>query len=129
MPPHCSGRNNPADIPSCGLGPLELSVDVCGWMGQTGYKKPMVGKTWELQPPAECLAEMSTKDWELVHAPLTTGHSTDLSDILNCKDYGSSDRLLSITALVSRFCQKLKSKINPEIAAALFDEDAKAEEL
>ena len=79
--------------------------------------------------PKECLAEMKAKDLKLVHGLLATADTIGLSQIVKCEDFSSLDRLLSVTALVLKFCQRLQSKVQPEAAASSYDENSKAEEL
>ena len=55
---HCSGKNSPADLPSRGLTPLELSVNVV-WYEGPGWLRDgdMDGDAAELPPTPEYLAE------------------------------------------------------------------------
>ena len=102
---HCSGRDNPADIPSRGLAPLELSVSVRWREGPSWLGEGDQGANTELQLPTECLAEMRVTDRQAVHDLLTTGDTTGLGQIMDCKEFSSLDRLLSTTDVVLRFCK------------------------
>ena len=126
---HCSGRDNPADLPSRGLAPLEFSVNVLWRNGPDWLQEGEASVDREMKIPKECLAEMKAQDLKLVHGLLATADTIGLSQIVKCKDFSSLDRLLSVTALVLKFCQRLQSKVQPEAAASSYDENSKAEEL
>ena len=60
---HCSGRDNPADIPSRGSAPLELSVNVLWRDGPEWLReKQLYDTNSELSMPEDCIAEMKAKD-------------------------------------------------------------------
>lgn len=93
------------------------------WLSRGEY-----GEAPELEPPQECLAEMRAKDLKSVHGLLTTGETTGISQIINCEDYSSWDRLLAVTAAVVKFNKLLLNHIRPESGVSC-DENVKAEEL
>ena len=111
---HCSGRDNPADIPSRGLSPLELSVSVLWRNGPSWLRERDLGGDEELPFPEECLAELRAKDRQLTHGLLTTESAPRLSHFMNCEDFSSADRLLSTTALVLKFCWIMLNKVRNE---------------
>ena len=49
---------------------------------------------------------------------LTIGDNVDLSEIIDCENYSSLDRLFSVTSLVLKFCKILLSKIRPRSQAS-----------
>ena len=133
MPPelwrHCSGKDNPANIPLRGLAPLELSVNTLWCSGPNWLPEAEDGEADDNQEiPDECLSEMKAKDRTRVQGLLTTDSSIGLSNIFNCEDFSSIDQLLMVTALVLKFCRLLRTKTCPDAAASVHDDDVNAEE-
>ncbi len=109
---HCPGIENPADIPSRGATPLELSTKLLWhtgppWLGQGELNRSAANE--ESQPYEECLSELKTD--KIVHGLLTDGIETGLSQIINCKKFGSFERLIATTSLVLKFCRRLLNKV------------------
>ena len=126
---HCSGRDNPADIPSRGLAPLELSVNTLWRNGPNWLPEAKDGEADDNQEiPDECLSEIKAKDRTRVQGLLTTDSTIGLRNIFNCEDFSSIDRLLRVTALVLKFCRLLRTKTCPDAAASVHDDDVNAEE-
>ena len=127
---HCPGKDNPADIPSRGITPLELSTRVLWHVGPPWLVKEEPSSSTgdeEIQLPAECLSELRSKDQQLVHGLLTTGTATRLSEMIDCKNFGSFKRLISTTALVLKFCRILLNKVRPNNTEDSCDLNAEAE--
>ena len=66
--------------------------------------------------PDECRNETKVKDKraldkETLSTLVVHGSRNSLSNIINCKDYSSLDRLLRVTAIVFKFVKLLKSRI------------------
>ncbi len=125
---HCSGKGNPADILSRGLSPLELSVNSLWRNGPDWLQRGESAGYLELELPEECLSEMRAKDVKTAHGLLTTGETTGLSQIMNCEDFSSLDRLLAVTAAVVKFSKLLLSRVRPESEVS-YAETLKAEDL
>ena len=122
---HCSGRDNPADIPSRGSAPLELSINVLWRDGPEWLQEKQLYDTdSELSMPEDCIAEMKAKDKNLAHGLLTTKEPLGLGQVINCEDFSTLDRLLRVTAKVLKFCSILQRKPLPEA-----DDTARAEML
>ena len=110
--PLTAGRtDNPVDIPSLGLSPIELFVSKlwhCGpdWLqlGNT-LKSPSEMK----EMPSECLAEMKVGD-KKTHTLLTC-EVASLDKVIRCKEHSSLSRLTSVTSYV-KFVQALKRAIS-----------------
>ena len=115
---HCSGKNNPADLPSRGLTPLELSRSILWRGGPDWLHGSDLDVNSEVQPMTECLAEMRAEDRKTSHGLLTVGDRVALSEIIDCENYSSLDRLFSVTSLVLKFCKILLSKIRPRSQAS-----------
>ena len=129
---HCPGKDNPADIPSRGLTPLELSVSTLWqngppWLGE-GEPRECDGEE-DIHLPEECVAELKGKDQQLAHGLLTTDSAARLSRVIDCERFESLDRLIATTALVLRFCRILLSRVRAHETVATHDLDGEAERL
>ena len=126
---HCSGRENPADVPSRGSAPLELSVNALWRDGPEWLQEKQLYDTKaELPMPEDCIEEMKAKDRNLVHGLLTTKEPSGLGQVMNCEDFSTLDRLLQVTAQVLKFCRILKQgECPPETTEA--DDTVRAEML
>ena len=80
----------------------------------------------DLAVSPECVAEMKINS---VHGLMTSEDSTGLSQIIRCEDFSSYNHLISVTALVLKFCHLLQCRVNLEVAEIPFEEKLKAEEL
>ncbi len=117
---HCPGAENPADIPSRGILPTELASSELWWSGPkwlTSMENPSNGSCDVM--PEECRNEMKVKDQNALNKQsLSTlvvhGSKNSLSDVINCKDYSSLERLLRVTAIVLKFVKLLKSRAKRE---------------
>ena len=124
---HCPGKENPADIPSRGLGPTDLSLS----------KRWRNGPEWlssfnhhVLEPegiPDHCMVELKTRDKPIPSHVLLTQVTTDLECVIECDRFSSSTKLYRVTALVLKFIQMLQRKVDsPELTGA---DLVKAEEI
>ena len=111
---HCSGKNNPADIPSRGLTPLELSVNML-WRHGPSWIDTAECDTQEFTMPEECVTEMKAKDKCEVHSLLTTDVPMGLGQIMKCENFSTFSRLCRVTAYVLRFVKAMKSRIQSSI--------------
>ena len=104
---HCSGKDNPADIPSRGLAPLELSMNQL-WRNRPEWLVLTETPDEDLAVSPECVAEMKMNS---VHGLMTSEDSTGLSQIIRCEDFSSYNHLISVTALVLKFCHLLQCRL------------------
>ena len=115
---HCSGKENPADLPSRVLTTRELAA-----------KDGEPGGSPDPQMPGECLAELKTDEPEVMHGLLIPVEPSGIDQLLKCEDFSSLHRLLSVTSHVLRFCNLLLSKVRPDTATADPDVLSRAEGL
>lgn len=114
---HCPGVENPADLPSRGLTPTELSTSKlwhCGpeWLCRTTDGAD-VGLPDEM--PTDCTVELRPRD-KTTHT-LLTGDPICIENVIKCNNYSSLSRLMSVTMYVLKFIQALKQAVkehNPD---------------
>lgn len=111
---HCPGKENPADLPSRGMTPIEL----------VGSRLWRYGPDWlfysraiedeeGLKMPEECLKEIKATH-DTTHGFLITSRSSCLDNIIHCESFSRLQRLLRVTAYVIRFVNTLKGKVKKE---------------
>ena len=112
---HCPGKENPADIPSRGMGAFELVNTPPLWL----HRPDWLHYSEELQDdpvptpsvPEECRCEMKRKD--SVHLLATIqGHSTCLSQLIDPERYSSAYRLFKVTGLVLKFVRHHRKRVS-----------------
>ena len=127
---HCSGRDNPADLPSRGVSPLELSRNVLWWSGPEWLSDGNSVDDHSLPEfPNECLTEMRIKDRQAVHGMLAADHNAGLSRVIDSKRFNTLDRLLATTTAVLKFCKILLNESSREDTTNHRTMNATAEEL
>ena len=80
---HCAGVENPADLPSRGMNPVELSLSNLWIHGPKWLREP-VGEdhVGEILMPVECAAEMRAKDRDVTLNLLVTADGTRLDQVI-----------------------------------------------
>lgn len=104
---HCSGRENPADLPSRGLLLVELTVNTLWWRGPAWLSDQECESHQDIEMPEECASEKRSKDRKAVTSLLAT-EETGISQIIDCEEYSSTGRLFRVTAYVLKFVDQLK---------------------
>ena len=103
---HCSGKSNPADIPSRGLSPAELYVSDLWRHGPSWLHEEL---SINLLPPD--LPEACAKELKLSNIfCLMTANTSHVSTIIDCQRYSSIHKLHRVTAYALKFVSLFKNK-------------------
>ena len=102
---HCAGKDNPADLPSQGIPLPGLSLSQL-WSEEPEWLNGDISEIpfEDLTIPEECVTELrSTESCNL----LATEERKGLSEIIDCQQYSSINRLLGVTQqLCTKNCEK-----------------------
>ena len=101
---HCSGKDNPADIPSHGLSSTDLAVSKLWQYGPEVLQHDIVTPL-PLVIPEACAKELKSSETICLLTPINT---TTVSNVVECDKYSSVHKLYRITALVLKFVDMLK---------------------
>ena len=99
---HCPGKGNPADLPSRGLTPLELSTSALWRRGP-----PCIGEGDDVpiphsfDMPKDCTLEMKGT------SKATSYTVAGIGAIIRCQDFSSMSRLFRVTTHVLKFAKSL----------------------
>ena len=107
---HCSGRDNPADLPSRGLTMQELDASEL-WRNGPNWIKERLHSSPNPPMPQVCLMEMKGHKLVTTHGLLTIDESLGIEQIMECEKFSSLRRLLSTISHVLQFFQTLLSKV------------------
>ena len=108
---HCSGKENPADIPSRGMMPLELSVSKLWRSGPEWLKGEVEQDSLPEEIPQSCAIEMKART---VHNLLITS-SCNISDDIDCERFSSINKLYRVTAYILKFLRLLQKKVQSSV--------------
>ena len=102
---HCPGVENPADLPSRGLSPIELACSEL-WAEGPKWLGSLVAKDGpqDVPMPEDCAVELRVADRLPAMGLLVTEATPDI----DCKRYSSMEKLLRVTARVLMFVNNLK---------------------
>lgn len=89
---YCSGKENPADIPSRGLTPLELSVNQMWKNGPEWLKISINVTSLPEEIPELCVAELKTTGQRVVHNLLTT-QPLSIGQLIDIQRFSSVHKL------------------------------------
>ena len=107
---HCSGKENPADIPSRGATPLELSVNQMWQNGPAWLKTSIDSTPLPEEMPDLCVTELKTTTKEMVHNLLTT-QPPAISQLIDIERFSTNHKLFRTTAYVLKFMKLLKKRV------------------
>ena len=97
---HCPGRDNPADIPSCGVSPKELEMSLLWKHGPDWLRSiPSVRRSEETIMPEECVDEMKVKVMPS-HSLLISTESCGIGTVVDCGRFSKLQKLLRVTVEV-----------------------------
>lgn len=107
---HCPGITNPADLPSRGLTPMELSVSQL-WRVEPewlGLDSPVQSDIESLPTPELCSQELKSTS----KSSLAVEKKSTIGDLMPCEDFSDLQRLLRVTAYVLRAVDCFKAERN-----------------
>lgn len=108
---HCPGTDNPADLPSRGLTPIDLALSDLWTKGPRWLGEPAEDELiQEIPMPMECAVELRVKERSAATNLLVIQDGPGLRQIFNCQNCSSIERLLRVTAHVLRFVDNLKRR-------------------
>ena len=107
---HCSGKDNPADLPSRGVSPRDLEMSSIWrhgpeWLPQISLEEI----SDEILMPEECAMEMKVKDQPLTHSLMVSTESSGIGNLISCERYSKLLKLLRVTVYVKKFAQRFIS--------------------
>lgn len=103
---HCSGKTNPADIPSRGSSSAELSISELWRHGPSWLHEELIVPAPPTDIPEACAKELKSSN---VCCLITSSDNpVHLSTIVDCRRYSSINSLFRVTAYVLQFISLLK---------------------
>ena len=107
---HCSGKENPADIPSRGLTPVDLSVNYLWKNGSEWLKTSINVAQLPEEIPELCVTELKATSQGAVHNLLTT-QPPSIGQIIDIQRFSSIHKLYRVTAYVLKFIKLLRKQV------------------
>ena len=105
---HCPGIDNPADLPSRGLSPIELACSELWAKGPRWLGSPTANESvQDMTMPEDCATELRMADRPATVSLLVADVKLDI----DCQQYSSLQKLLRVTARVLMFVNNLKGKL------------------
>ena len=120
---HCNGKDNPADIPSRGLSPVELSKCPLWQEGPkwlTCFTEDTNSVFNSTHIPEECFVEMRAEEkvkCQTSSLLLAATEPCGIAQIMKAEDFSDLRRLLRVTALVLKFVRTMKSSLKKDISS------------
>ena len=126
---HCSGHDNPADLPSRGQ-TSERLLNSRLWMnGPEWLQTATLASHVETQMPEECRPELRMNQSLTTHGMLSTTMTGGIGALMEIKNFSSFDRLISVTTRVLAVCRLFRSTIQSKVTTDDQDDRTKAESL
>ena len=110
---HCSGKTNPADIPSRGLSSEELSASVLWKHGPSWLHDDLSTSPVPSEIPETRAKELKSSDVFCLVTP--TSNVIQVSNIIDCHRFSSVHKLYRVTVYVLKFVSLLKDKGQPHL--------------
>ena len=105
---HCAGKENPADLPSRGLTPLELFASALWRRGPLWMSEGVdLTTTEESDMPPDCALELKGASKTVTHNLLNPDPVAGIGSVMRCQDFNSLTRLFRVTTHVVRFARML----------------------
>lgn len=105
---HCPGKENPADLPSRGLTPLELSASALWRRGPIWMSESDDLPTPDLSDmPGDCASEEKKTSKTASHNLLNPSLIVGIGALMRCQDFSSLARLFRVTTYVVKFARML----------------------
>ena len=112
---HCAGKDNPADLPSRGMSLSGLAASKLWREGPHWLAAEDINNLDEVNSvPEECMQELRAKERRTLHNMIVTESQLGLSQLIDCTQYSSLQRLLCVTAYVLHAIQAFKGKTKNE---------------
>ena len=103
----CPGKENPADLPSKGVAPVELCNCKLWWNGPDWLGVGMNNYVLSSEIPYECMSELKdTKNTTELFIVLTPS----ISNIIDITKFGTLNRLINVVSLILKFFRKLRKQ-------------------
>ena len=111
---HCSGKENPADLPSRGLAPTELVSNQLwehgpDWLTTPKCRPPCTTPSEE-EVPEPCLVELKISPEVGTHSLLNPETPCRIGNVIDIARFSSVHKLFRVTAYVLKFVEILKKK-------------------
>ena len=106
---HCTGKDNPADMPSRGISPIDLETSLTWRHGPDWLPKFSSAElNDDLLMPEDCITEMRSN---ANHTLLVATENSSIGQVMDCSHYGKLQKLLRVTVLVKKFAAQFKKLV------------------
>ena len=106
---HCTGKDNPADMPSRGISPIDLETNLTWRHGPDWLPKFSSAElNDDLLMPEDCITEMRSN---ANHTLLVATENSSIGQVMDCSHYGKLQKLLRVTVLLKKFAAQFKKLV------------------